>query len=85
MNDLAQQAIYNALSCEWVKAVNVNEEILKENPSDIDALNRLARAQAELGKFKKARISAQKVIKIDPFNTIATKALLKWKNLKIPD
>lgn len=82
MNDLAQQAIYNALSCEWVKAVNVNEEILKENPSDVDALNRLARAQAELGKFKKARETAKKVVKLDPFNTIALKSISKWKNMQ---
>lgn len=82
MKDLAQQAILSALSCEWEKAVSINEEIIKENPEDVDALNRLARAYAELGKFKKARENAQKVIKTDPFNTIALKALSKWKNLK---
>lgn len=82
MSDLAQQAILSALNCEWEKAVNINEEIIEENPQDVDALNRLARAQTELGKFKKARDTAQKVIKIDPFNTIALKSLSKWKNLQ---
>lgn len=81
MSDLAQQAILSALSCEWDKAVVINEEILKEDPCDVDALNRLARAQAELGKFTKARETAQKVIKLDPFNNIALKSLSKWKNL----
>ncbi len=82
MNDLAQQAILSALSCKWESALKINEEIIKENPSDVDALNRLARALAELGKFKKARETAQKVIRLDPFNTIALKALSKWKNLQ---
>lgn len=82
MNVLAQQAILSALSCDWEKAVSINERIIKENPNDVDALNRLARAQAELGKFKKARETAQKAIKIDPFNTIALKSLSKWKNLQ---
>lgn len=81
MNDLAQQAIDSALSCDWQKAVSLNKEIIKENPRDVDALNRLARAQAELGDYKKAKETAQKVLKIDPFNSIALKALSKWKNL----
>jgi len=82
MKDLAQEAISKALSCEWEEALGLNEEILLSDPSDVDALNRLARASAELGKFKKAREVAQKVLKIDPFNNIAAKALSKWKNLK---
>lgn len=82
MNDLAQQAILSALSCNWEKAIKLNQEILKEYPSDVDALNRLARAQSELGELNKARNTAQKVIKIDPFNTIAIKALSRWKNLQ---
>lgn len=81
MDDLAQKAILSALSCEWQKAIDINEEIIKKYPHDTDALNRLARAHAELGKYKKAKETAQKVLKIDPFNTIALKALSKWKNI----
>ncbi|KKR29029.1 MAG: hypothetical protein UT61_C0037G0002 [Candidatus Woesebacteria bacterium GW2011_GWA1_39_8] len=80
--DLAQEAISLALSGNWQGALKINEEILKENPSDVDALNRLARAYSETGNFRKAKETAQKVLKIDPFNTIATKSIEKWKGLK---
>lgn len=80
--DLAQEAITKALICEWDEAVKINRQILDKDPTDVDALNRLARALAEQGDFKKAREVAQKVLKVDPFNTIATKAVIKWKNVQ---
>lgn len=80
--DLAQKAINAALEGDWKTALALNKEILLENPSDIDALNRLARACAELGKIKTARSCAQKVLKVDPFNSIANKALKKWEGLR---
>jgi len=80
--DLAQKAISSALAGNWEKALKINLEILKKNPQDINALNRTARAYAELGKTKKAKNTTQKTLKIDPLNTIAIKSLEKWK--KIP-
>jgi tetratricopeptide (TPR) repeat protein len=82
---LAQQAVSSALSGNWDVAIEMNLAILKDNPKDLDALNRLARAYAEKGQIGKARDEAEKVIKIDPFNSIATKALRKWKDLKKGD
>lgn len=79
---LAQQAVSSALTGNWDMAIEQNSAILKENPKDLDALNRLARAYAEKGKINKAKEQAEKVVKIDPFNSIATKALRKWKGLK---
>jgi len=76
---LAQKAINQALAGAWKDAVDTNLQILKENPNDIDSLNRLARAYAELGLMTKARLTAQKVLKIDSANPIAIKALEKWK------
>ena len=81
--DLAQQAIAYALEGNWKSAVEVNRNILKENPQDIDALNRIARAYAELGDFTRARKYVEKVLKIDPINSIALRAKDKWKELKI--
>lgn len=78
--DQAQKAIAQALAGNWKEALKLNKEILKKDPKDVDALNRLARAHAELGNSKKAKSLVKKVLKIDPFNTIATKALLKWKD-----
>ncbi len=80
MRDLAQEAIEKALDCEWDQAIELNKEILKNDPSDIDALNRLARAYSEKGNIKKAKETSQKVLKIDPYNSIALKCISKWKN-----
>ncbi len=77
--DLAQKAVSAALSGKWEEAIKVNSEILKNDSKNLDALNRLAKAYAELGKIKKAKDVSQKVLKIDPFNPIATKCLAKWK------
>jgi len=80
--DLAQKAISAALKANWKNALELNKRILKSDSNDVDALNRLARACSELGEIAKAKKTAQKVIKIDPHNTIASKALEKWKDLK---
>ena len=81
-DDLAQKAVSLALSGNWEDALLVNKKILQDNLRDVDALNRQARAYAELGKLSKAKACAKKVLKIDPFNTIALKSLEKWKELK---
>lgn len=77
----AQNAIDFALQGDWDNAIKANQEVLKTSPDDLDALNRLARAYAELGEIGKARKTAQKVIKIDPVNSIALKCLDKWKKM----
>ena len=77
--DLAQKAVKLALTGNWKEAVKSNNQILKENPKDVDALNRLARAYAELGNTKRAKSLTEKVLRIDPFNSIALKCLAKWK------
>ncbi len=79
---LAQKAINLALAGEWREAVKVNLEILKKNSTDTEALNRLAKAYAELGEIQKAKTITAKVIRIDPTNTIAQKCLEKWKSFK---
>lgn len=84
-NDLNQLAINQALDGNWKAAIETNLKILQKNKDDTEALNRLARAYAELGNFPSARKTAKEVLKIDPFNTIATKALAKWKGLKKGD
>jgi tetratricopeptide (TPR) repeat protein len=81
-SDLAHKAICAALAGNWKEATNLNKEILKTQSNDIDALNRLARAYAELGNISAAKKHAEKVLKLDPFNPIATKSLNKWKALK---
>jgi len=64
-SDLAQEAINAALNEDWKKAILINTSIIKIEPTDVDALNRLARAYAETGNTVKAKIITKKVLKID--------------------
>lgn len=79
---LAQKAITSALKGDWKEAIGFNKQILKEKKEDLDALNRLAKAYIETGSINNAKSTARKVLRIDPFNKIATKSLEKWKGLK---
>ncbi len=74
---LKAQAIQIALTGNWEMAVAINQEILKETPEDIDALNRLAFAYSIIGKSKLAKDAYQKVLLIDSCNPIALKNLKK--------
>lgn len=82
METLAQTAVSLAMKGNWEEAVKVNLSILKQSSGDTGALNRLARAYFETGDIVKSRSTAQRVLKIDPNNPIATKCLAKWKGLK---
>jgi len=84
-NTPAQTAISLALAGKWEDAVNANLEVLKDSPEDVDSLNRLSRAYAELGKIEKARDAAKKALLIDPVNPIATKCIEKLKSAKKGD
>ena len=82
MTSLKDQAIQNALTGDWQKAVSVNKSLIKENPQDIDALNRLAFAFSILGRVKDAKNIYQKVLKIDSLNPLALRNLKRIGNLK---
>lgn len=75
MNRLQDQAIKAALACDWEKAVETNLEILAETPDNIAALNRLAHSYTELGQKDAAKDAYQQVLKLDKYDTIATKNL----------
>lgn len=72
---LTSQAINAALTNNWQEAIKANLAILAENPKDVEALNRLARAYKEAGDVKLAQKTYRKVVKIDRFNPIANKNL----------
>jgi tetratricopeptide (TPR) repeat protein len=77
MQGTAQQAIAASLSGDWKTAVSLNNAIIEENNEDVSALNRLANALYCLGEIQTARAAADKVLLIDPSNTIAKKTLEK--------
>ncbi len=80
--ELEDQAIKAALNQNWPKAIEINKKILKENPKNIAALNRLGRAFWEIGQIEKANKTYKKVIKIDSFNPIANKNLKRLTQAK---
>lgn len=82
MDTLAQRAIREALEGNWKEAERTNEEILKDNGSDKEALNRLGRAAAEVGKVAKAISTYKKVLRLDPYNSIAQKAIVRLGKIK---
>ncbi|MCL6096150.1 MAG: DUF4919 domain-containing protein [Patescibacteria group bacterium] len=77
MTSLKNQAIYTALNGDWEKAITLNKTLVKDNPNDIDALNRLAFAFSILGKTKDAKIIYKKVLGIDALNPLALRNLKK--------
>lgn len=77
MPNLKDQAIKSALNQDWETAIDLNLEILIDNENDIATLNRLGFAYLQNGNFQEATQAYQKVVSIDKFNPIATKALKK--------
>jgi len=80
-SNLTTQAINAALTNNWQEAIKLNSEILSENPKDVEALNRLARAYKETGKIKLAQQTYRKVLSLDHFNPIAQKNLKLLESL----
>lgn len=82
MTLLKDQAVQTALTGDWNAAISLNLELLKENPDDIEALNRLAFAYNVIGKTKEAKTTYQKVLEIDRQNIIALKNIKRLSNAK---
>lgn len=80
MTTLQTQAINTALIGNWEEAVRINKSLIKEDPADVDAMNRLAFAFSILGKVKDAKLTYQKVLKIDPLNSIAQRNIKRIPN-----
>jgi tetratricopeptide (TPR) repeat protein len=77
----SKQAIALALEGLWREAVEANKAILEKFPGDVDTLNRLGRAQIELGEYAEARIAYTRAKELDPYNSIADKNLRRLAHL----
>jgi len=75
MQDLTNSAINASLSCNWEEAIYLNTTILENDPHNIAALNRLARAYTELDQKDSAKEVYEKVLKLDKYNRIAIRSL----------
>lgn len=71
MNSLQDEAIKTTLQGDWERSITLNKSLIEENPTDIQAYNRLAFALNILGKTKDAKETYEKVLNIDPLNQIA--------------
>jgi len=83
----SQEAIALAMQSRWQEAIVVNQNIIDNFPTDIDAFNRLGRAYTELREFAKAREAYGKTLELDPDNSIAQKnlnRLSKLREAKVP-
>jgi len=78
----SKEAIDLAMQARWQDAVNVNKEIVKDYPDDVDAFNRLGRAFMELGRYKQAREAYESAVKLDPYNAIAGRNIRRLNDLK---
>jgi len=70
-----KEAIQATTAGAWQKAIELNQKIIKADPKNVPAFNRLARAFLENHHFAKAKKTYQKVLAIDQFNPIASKNL----------
>lgn len=75
LSKLRIQAIAAAKNSDWQAAIDSNQEILAEDPNDVNALNRLGLAYLQLGKAKDAKEVFKKTIELDKTNNIAKKQL----------
>lgn len=82
MTNLKSQAIQTALVGDWNNAVDLNQQLLAEEPNDIDTLNRLAFAFLSLGKPKDAKALYEKVLSLDMKNPIAIRNLKRLNDGK---
>jgi len=83
----SHEAIALAMQSRWQEAVVVNQNIIDNFPTDIDAYNRLGRAYTELREFAKAREAYGKTLELHPENTIAQKNMNRISKLwetKVP-
>ena len=76
------EAINSAMQRQWEKAARINESIIELFPNDIGAHNRLGKALTELGRYTEARKAYERVLELDPRNSIARRNLQRLSYLK---
>lgn len=79
---LEKKAIRAALAGDWTKAIKINQKIVKIEPGNLEALNRLGFAYLKNCEPARARGCYQRVLKIDPHHPIALKNLSRSSSKK---
>jgi hypothetical protein len=79
---LAEQARKLATDGKWVEALATNQELLERAPKDVEAFNRVGKANFELGRYSSAYAAYQEAVRLDPANIIAQRNLDRLETLK---
>jgi tetratricopeptide (TPR) repeat protein len=77
----SKHAILLAMEGKWQESIDINKGIIQHFPHDADAHNRLGKAYMELGEYAKAKEAYELALKLDQYNTIAKKNLLRLSHL----
>lgn len=80
--DLHQEAIKAAISNNWPRAIELNNQILVDAPEDIPTLNRLGISLSMSNKNKDSVKTFERVLEIDPHNHIAKNNLARLRIAK---
>jgi tetratricopeptide (TPR) repeat protein len=78
----SRQAITLAMEGRWQESIDINKGIIERFPNDADAHNRLGKAYMEMGEYARAKEAYERALKIDQYNTIARKNLLRLSHLE---
>jgi len=82
IEQLGNLATSQALKGDWETAIRLNKQIVKSDQNNIDALNRLGHAYTEVGMVTEAVTIYRKVLRVDPYNSIANKNLRRLRTIK---
>ena len=82
IRQMSQEAINLAMYGRWREAISVNQTIIENMPTDVDAYNRLGKAYMELSEYDEAEEAYGRVLELDTGNTIAQKNLNRISQLK---
>lgn len=82
ISELEKQAIDNAVSGQWDKAIEFNEAIIKIDKKNLETYLRLGFAYLQTNKIKKAKKYYQEALKMYPGNTLIKKNLERIKILE---
>lgn len=80
---LGKDAVRYARNGEWARARDTNRAILRLQPDDYEAANRLAKALMELGELGAARRVLLSLCQRFPGNTIARKNLARLQKMEV--
>lgn len=73
--DKGKLAVELALAGSWSEAVEMNRQVLREHPGDVEAYNRLGKALTELGSIEEAISAFEGALLFSPHNAIARRNL----------